>query len=81
MEIKSYKSFVAKNQKEEKLWLPLWIHSVDTYSVMMHLLDSWMPADRFSSAFIGMSSDDLRRLAGFIALIHDFGKASVTFQS
>lgn len=59
--------------------LPLCAHLLDTCAVMDALVKKWLPFDSTNS--LGISLDQFRKCALFLAAIHDLGKASPVFQS
>ena len=77
-ELNLNKLYIAKSKATETSWLPLYIHSLDTYTVMQYLLDNWVS----DSITISCSLDKtlLRKTALFLSLVHDIGKASIGFQ-
>ncbi|MDO4466871.1 MAG: CRISPR-associated helicase Cas3' [Bacillota bacterium] len=76
-----FKYLVAKSNSEEGTWLPLWIHSLDTYYVMEYLLDNWLTESGLYSFSSRLSREELKQIALFVSLFHDFGKSSLVFQS
>ena len=72
------KLFVAKTSAETDHWLPLYMHHLDAYYVMQHLLDEFVSASIAESC--GMDLELFRNTALFCSLVHDIGKASVGFQ-
>ena len=60
------------------LWLPLWMHALDTAGVMRRLVQRWLP--ELTRHSIGLEEEVLLRLANFLGLVHDLGKATVIFQ-
>lgn len=73
-----YRLVIAKTGSSSSLWLPLWMHQKDTGMVMEYLLEEFVS---FSFADIcGLTKDELKKLALFIAMVHDIGKATAGFQ-
>ena len=75
------KLIIAKSDSEDRgKWLPLHFHLLDTAGIMSRLINLWLsPAAR--QAMAGeMDTDTLCRVATFLALIHDLGKATPAFQ-
>lgn len=62
-------------------WLPLWTHLEDARGVAQHLWDRWLPdqARRPLVNAMPAGEDDARRLVGFLAQVHDVGKATPAF--
>ncbi len=77
----SYKYLIAKNDNTECRWLPLWVHSLDTYYVMQYLLSSWLSDGMLVSLIRKTDSEGIKKAALFLALFHDYGKSSITFQA
>ena len=70
-------------------WLPLWVHLCDTGEVAKLLWDHWLPEHTKRTIAAGISDvavqDDYRlaytrKIAVFMAMAHDIGKASPVFQ-
>lgn len=72
------KLFVAKSGKEHCQWLPLWMHLEDTAEIMEKLLENFASESLNNSC--ELSSNELRKVALFIAYTHDIGKATIGFQ-
>ena len=75
------RSIVAKSDGNDRgRWLPLHFHLLDTAGIMSRLINVWLsPAAR--QAMAGeLDSDTLCRVAAFLALTHDLGKATPAFQ-
>ena len=69
---------IAKTGSNSSFWLPLWMHHKDTGMVMKYLLEEFVS---FSFAdTCGLTKDELKKLALFIAMVHDIGKATAGFQ-
>ena len=77
----SYKYLIAKSDSSMHKWLPLWVHSVDTYHVMQYLLSHWLIDGALFSITKNTSPEDIRKIALFLSIFHDYGKASMTFQA
>ncbi len=62
-------------------WLPLWTHLEDTLGIAQRLWDDWMPQSvrRHVGAELPDGEADARRLIGFLAGVHDVGKATPAF--
>ena len=71
----------AKSSKLEGEWLPLWRHLDDTAGVAGLLWDRWMPdaTKRLISEALPGGEADGRRLAVWLAGVHDIGKATPAF--
>ncbi len=70
-------------------WLPLWIHLCDSGEVAKLLWDYWMPENTkriIAEGICGTAYQNenileyARKIAIFISLVHDIGKASPVFQ-
>lgn len=79
--MKKFKSIIAKSNSTKKKWLPLWQHSLDTYFVAEYLLERWLSDGYLRNFFRKVGFDNIKKLAGLLALLHDYGKATVTFQT
>lgn len=74
---------------ESRVWLPLWLHLLDSAAVAEHLARNWLaPAvqDLIEHEFFGSEStlspvDEFCLLASWIAGVHDIGKCSPAFSS
>jgi CRISPR-associated helicase Cas3/CRISPR-associated endonuclease Cas3-HD len=62
-------------------WMPLWQHLDDTAAVAHRLWDAWLPLSvrRQIAGFLGGDEERARRLVGWLAGVHDVGKASPAF--
>ncbi|MDS1272255.1 CRISPR-associated helicase Cas3' [Lipingzhangella sp. LS1_29] len=71
----------AKHVLADEAWLPLWRHMADSGAVMARLWDRWLPeqARRVVSADLPEGAADARRLAVWLATLHDLGKATPAF--
>ncbi|MQS08890.1 CRISPR-associated helicase Cas3' [Streptomyces alkaliphilus] len=71
----------AKHHRDTDGWLPLWRHMADSGAVARLLWDHWVP-DRVRGR-VGESlpggAGDARRLVGWLATVHDIGKATPAF--
>ena len=76
-----YKYLIAKNDSNEHKWLPLWVHCSDTYHVMTNLLNYWFIDGALYAVTESIPSDQVKRIALFLAVFHDYGKSSITFQA
>lgn len=75
------KLIVAKSDADDRgKWLPLHFHLLDTAGIISRLINIWLsPAAR--QAMAGeLDGDTLCRIAAFLALTHDLGKATPAFQ-
>lgn len=71
-------SLMAKTGKNSSEWLPLLQHLQDTADIMSCLCDEFL-SPSFAKA-CGLEEDEFRKLAIFLAAVHDIGKAIVVFQ-
>ena len=78
---KPYRVLAAKNDISESAWLPLWVHSLDTYNVMKYLLSQWKNNGALYAITKNLSEETVYNVALFLAIIHDWGKASMAFQA
>ena len=76
-----YRYLAAKNDVSESKWLPLWVHCLDTYHTMRYLLQEWKNSGAMYAITKRITEDKMQDIALLLALLHDFGKASVVFQS
>ena len=68
-------AFVGKSHYEtEEYWLPLWMHHKDTAGIMKKLVGSWVPESVIDAA--GLKYKTFRKIAVFLAALHDIGKAA-----
>lgn len=71
----------AKHDRDSDGWLPLWRHMEDSAAIAGLLWDTWLPAN--VKALIGSAlpdgQHDGRRLALWLAGVHDIGKATPAF--
>lgn len=71
-------SLMAKTGKNSSEWLPLLQHLQDTADIMSCLCDEFL-SPSFAKA-CGLEQEKFRKLAVFLAAVHDIGKAIVVFQ-
>ncbi|MEU0570417.1 CRISPR-associated helicase Cas3' [Nonomuraea sp. NPDC005983] len=71
----------AKHDHDTNGWLPLWRHLADSGAVAGLLWDRWMPlqVQRIIAQALPEGVDDGRRLAVWLAVTHDIGKATPAF--
>ncbi|MFW6695497.1 CRISPR-associated helicase Cas3' [Streptomyces sp. MAR4 CNX-425] len=62
-------------------WLPLWRHMADSGAVAGRLWDDWLPRQvrRSVAEALPGGNEDARRLAVWLATVHDIGKATPAF--
>ncbi len=71
---------IGKTDKvNSELWLPLIMHSLDTAGIMEKIIDNHTSDSIIYS--IGLDHLFLRKVAVFIAFMHDIGKMTCIFQS
>ncbi|WP_257210538.1 CRISPR-associated endonuclease Cas3'' [Actinomyces ruminis] len=74
---------------DSRVWLPLWLHLLDSAAVAEHLARIWLAPtvqDLIEREFAGSNSDlspvdEFCLLASWIAGVHDIGKCSPAFSS
>jgi CRISPR-associated endonuclease/helicase Cas3 len=71
----------AKHDRASETWLPLWRHMEDSAAVAGLLWDSWLPTSvrKLIADALPGGEDDARRLAVWLAGVHDIGKATPAF--
>lgn len=71
----------AKHDWDSEGWLPLWRHMEDSAAVAGLLWDTWLPANvrKLVGAALPDCQRDGRRLAVWLAAVHDIGKATPAF--
>lgn len=71
----------AKSTRHDTGWLPLWRHLDDSAAVAGELWDRWLPAAsrRLITESLPDGDADGRRLAVWLAGVHDVGKATPAF--
>lgn len=71
----------AKHDRDTEAWLPLWRHMEDSAAVAGLLWDSWLPASvrKLIADVLPDGEADARRLAVWLAGVHDIGKATPAF--
>ncbi|MCU1613187.1 MAG: CRISPR-associated helicase Cas3 [Frankiales bacterium] len=69
------------DQRDMPEWMPLWRHLDDTAAVAGRLWDEWLPASvrRVIAAAVDGDEARARRLAVWLAGVHDVGKATPVF--
>ncbi|MFB8029459.1 MULTISPECIES: CRISPR-associated helicase Cas3' [unclassified Streptomyces] len=71
----------AKHDRDSDGWLPLWRHMEDSAAVAERLWDEWLSLSvrRLIARELPDGADDARRLAVWLAGVHDIGKATPAF--
>ncbi|MFC7723231.1 CRISPR-associated helicase Cas3' [Nonomuraea recticatena] len=71
----------AKHDRASDGWLPLWRHMADSGTVAGLLWDQWLPSQvhRTVAENLPGGVEEARRLAIWLATVHDIGKASPAF--
>lgn len=71
----------AKHDRDCDGWLPLWRHMEDSAAVAGRLWDEWLPVSvrNLIADALPDAEDDARRLAVWLAGVHDIGKATPAF--
>lgn len=70
------------NDNNEKQWLPLIVHLVDTKNVIGWLYNHWLDDGQRAILSQGFDNDkDIQNLVEFLGYIHDIGKATPAFQT
>ncbi|MET9424646.1 CRISPR-associated helicase Cas3' [Streptomyces sp. NPDC006540] len=71
----------AKHDRDFERWLPLWRHMEDSAAVAGRLWDQWLPAGvrKLIAEALPEGEADARRLAVWLAGVHDIGKATPAF--
>ncbi len=71
----------AKHDRESDGWLPLWRHMADSAAVAGLLWDHWVPRNvkNLIAGPLPGKVADARRLAVWLAAVHDVGKATPAF--
>lgn len=63
------------------LWMPFYMHLMDTAGVMEQLVSHWLPLHIIETITEENSEIELNQLCKFLALVHDIGKATPVFQA
>ncbi|AEY94191.1 CRISPR-associated helicase Cas3 family protein (plasmid) [Streptomyces hygroscopicus subsp. jinggangensis 5008] len=73
----------AKYDRDGDGWLPLWRHMEDSAAVARLLWDEWLPRSvrQLISEGLPGGEEDGRLLVGWLAGVHDIGKATPAFAS
>ena len=71
----------AKLNREKDRWLPLWVHSADTMGVAQLLFDEWLPEKTRQAISCGLNSEQPAAFVRAAAVLHDMGKATISFQT
>ncbi|WP_427168798.1 CRISPR-associated helicase Cas3' (plasmid) [Streptomyces sp. C1-1] len=71
----------AKHERDSDGWLPLWRHMEDSAAVAGRLWDEWLPLTvrRLIASALPGGEAGARRLAVWLAGVHDIGKATPAF--
>ena len=80
MDRRAQQALIAKTGEQREAYLPLRIHLQDTEAVITRLVRQWLSEAGRACIAGSMTEEMLVRLACFLALIHDLGKATPCFQ-
>ncbi|MYU53460.1 type I-E CRISPR-associated protein Cse1/CasA [Streptomyces sp. SID7805] len=71
----------GKYERRTDEWLPLWRHMADSAAVAGKLWDEWVPGNvkALVAEVLPGGADDARRVAVYLACVHDIGKCSPAF--
>lgn len=71
----------GKHDRQSEQWLPLWRHMADSAAVAGRLWDTWVPDNvkALIADALPQGASDARRLAVYLACVHDIGKATPAF--
>lgn len=71
------------NRIDDTEWLPLYVHMVDSAAMATKIWDTWMPQGTKDVIIRDCGGDEelAKKLAVFLAGIHDIGKATPVFQA
>lgn len=71
----------GKHDRATEEWLPLWRHMADSAAVAGRLWDAWVPESvkALVAEALPEGAADARRLAVYLACVHDIGKATPAF--
>ena len=81
------KALAAKSERMDKSkWLPLVIHASDTAGIMQRLFNKWLPEHVRNELLKNIplhieSSSYVKRFCELLALLHDIGKITPSFQN
>lgn len=75
-----FKYLVAKYDRQG-LWLPYYMHLMDTAGIMDQLVSHWLLFHIIETITEENPEIELNRLCRFLALVHDIGKATPLFQA
>lgn len=79
---KASHGMVAKTDSiDVTLYLPSWMHALDTAGVMEYLFDEWVPKNVMHRLTEEIDKMTLKRTCLFIALTNDIGMHTASFQS
>ena len=82
--IQASHGFAAKTDREnEELYLPVWMHALDTAGVMDYLVEKWLSENTVRHLTQSMAGhrETLAGLCRLLALINDIGMHTALFQS
>lgn len=71
------------NRVDDSEWLPLYVHMADSAAVATKIWDTWVPQGTKDVIARDLGGDEklARKLAVFLAGVHDIGKATPVFQA
>lgn len=80
MDRRAQQALIAKTGERREAYLPLRMHLRDTEAVITRLVRQWLSEAGRACIAGSLTEEMLVRLACFLALIHDLGKATPCFQ-
>lgn len=71
------------NRRDDTEWLPLYAHMADSAAMVSRIWDEWLPEGTKAVIARNLGDDAIlaRKVAMFLAGVHDIGKATPVFQS
>ena len=80
-ESEALKSLAAKRNAQKSEWLPLWVHSADTFGTAMLLLTEWMSPGARRSMRGDLTEEQMMDAVKAASILHDYGKGTILFQT
>lgn len=70
----------AESEDGERLWLPVWVHLLDTYATSQ-IVAQWMPynCERILLEDLHLDRKELHDFIGWLSATHDLGKLTSGF--